>query len=49
MNIPMGGGAIDPDVAARELRGSGHQRFTVFILRTGQRKRAVVARRSRGR
>jgi len=36
------GRAVDPDVAQAELRGAGSTGWTVFILRIGDEKRAII-------
>lgn len=45
VEVKTRGKAVDPDVAQRELRGRGDERFAVFVLRWDERKVALITRR----
>jgi len=48
VEVKTRGGAVDPDVVQKRLRGEGSAAFTVFVLRLGRKKSAWITRR-RGR
>lgn len=45
IEVKTRGGAVDPDVAQRQLRGEGDRPFTVFVLRFDRSLRAVITER----
>ena len=45
VEVKTRGGAVNPDVVQRRLRGDGQQAFTVFILRHGRPIRVWITRR----
>lgn len=47
VEVKTRGGAVNPDVVQRDLRGRGSITFTVFVLRFDRRIRALITQRSR--
>lgn len=45
VEVKTRGGAVETDKAQRELRGSGNTTYTVFGLRMGRSRRAIITRR----
>jgi hypothetical protein len=45
VEVKTRGRAVDPDAAQRALRGEGHEPYTVFVLRDGERRFALICRR----
>ena len=45
VDVKTRGGAVDPDAAARDLRGEGDRPLVVFVLRFDQRVLAFITRR----
>ena len=43
VDVKTRGRAVDPDTLQRDLRGDGHQPFTVFGLRIGRKLTALIA------
>lgn len=48
IEVKTRGRAVDANQARRELRGTGSEAYTVFVLRLGSRVRAIVSRRQVG-